>query len=206
MRINKILWTYFIFLFTWLMSFSAFSMPQNDPVALLQSIANKMILELKANQATLKTKPQIVYRLAHQYVVPYADLAEMSKRVVPPQTWKNASAAQRAEFQRQFTNLLIRTYASALTSYQDQTIQFYPIRGGASGRSVEVNSQIIGGGNQPIRVSYRLLRSGGGWKLYDMSVEGVDMLESFRAQFSDILSRSTMQQLLQQLSAHNTRR
>lgn len=207
MRSNKFLLTFLIFTLGWLNCLNnyAIAAPQNDPVALLRYIADNMLAGLKANKATLKTKPQIVYNLAYKYVVPYAALAEMSKRVLPPQVWNNATPAQRKQFEKQFTTTVIRTYASALTSYQDQTVQFYPIRGGVSGNTVEVNSQIVSSQSQPIHVSYRLVRMGGAWRLYDMSVEGVSMLDSFREQFADILSQGNMEQLLKRLSGHNTR-
>ncbi len=177
-----------------------------DPVSLLRNIANNMIAGLKANKATLKTKPQIVYNLAHRYVVPFADLDRMAREVLPPSVWEGATPAQRQQFKSEFTTTVIRTYASALTSYQDQTIRFFPVRGGTEGRNtVEVNSEIDSSQNQPINVSYRLVRNGGAWRLYDMSVEGVDMLESFRAQFADILQQGNMTQLLQRLSGHNSR-
>lgn len=175
-----------------------------NPVPILESIANNMIAGLKANRATLKTKPQIVYSLAYKYIVPHADLETMAKRVLPPNTWNNASAQQRKQFQHEFTTTLIRTYASALTSYQDQTIRFFPVRAPGS-HTIEVNSEIISNNNQPIRVTYRLINNGG-WKLYDMSVEGVSMLDSFRSQFSDILAQGSMNDLLARMSGHNQRR
>lgn len=203
MRINKLFLTFFILMFGWMTTITAYAAPTGDPVGLLRYIADNMIAGLKSHQATLKTKPAIVYNLAYRYVVPYADLAEMSKRVLPPQTWNSATPAQRERFEKEFTTTVIRTYASALTSYQDQTIQFFPVRGGVSGSTVEVNSEIDSSQSQPIHVTYRLVRTGGGWRLYDMSVEGVDMLESFRAQFADILSQGDMNLLLQRLSGHN---
>jgi phospholipid transport system substrate-binding protein len=137
--------------------------------------------------------------------VPYANLNEMSKRVLPPRIWNSATPAQRTQFQKLFTTTVIRTYASALTHYEDQTIRFYPVRGGVQGGTVEVNSQILSSRNQPINATYRLVNTGSGWRLYDMSVEGVSMLSSFRAQFSDILAQGNMNTLLQRLSGHNTR-
>lgn len=175
----------------------------SEPVTVLQGIASHMIAGLKANKATLKTKPTTVYNLAYQYVVPHADLAEMSKRVLPRDVWQKASQAQRQQFQKAFTTTLIRTYASALTSYQDQAIHFYPVRGGAQGKNIEVNSEITGGGNEPIRVTYRMVRNQGDWKLYDMSVEGVSMLDSFRSQFADLLGHGDIQDLLARMNAHN---
>lgn len=171
---------------------------------MLQYIADNMIDGLRNNKATLKTKPEIVYNLAYKYVVPYANLNEMSKRVLPPRIWNSATDAQRKEFQRLFTKTVIRTYASALTNYQDQTIKFFPVRGGTGSGTVEVNSQIVSSQSQPISVTYRLVHIGGGWKLYDMSVEGISMLGSFRAQFSDILSQGDMNTLLNRLSGHTS--
>ncbi|OGT54931.1 MAG: hypothetical protein A3F43_01005 [Gammaproteobacteria bacterium RIFCSPHIGHO2_12_FULL_42_10] len=184
----------------------ASSAPQSDPVALLQFIANNMIHSLKAEKASLKSNPSVVYSIANRYVVPYADLSEMSRRVVPPATWNQATPAQRAQFQKEFTRTLIRTYASALTAYKDQTVQFYPVRGGVAGKnSVEVLSEIDSSDNQPINVNYRLIRVGNIWRMIDLSVDGVDMLESFRSQFSDILSHGSMSALLKRMSEHNSR-
>lgn len=207
MQRNKLILSMMILL-SWFTCFSAFAQSaavQGDPVALLKYIADNMIRELKANQATLKTKPSIVYSLANRYVVPYADVDAMSKRVLPPATWNGASAVQREQFKRSFTTTLIRTYSSALAAYKDQVVQFYPVRGGASGSSVEVNSEIdSASGGEPIHVTYRMLRVGSVWRLYDMSVEGVSMIDSFRSQFSDILSTGNMEQLLSRLTTHNT--
>lgn len=204
LSLNKTIFSsVFLILFS---GFVSLAYAEGDPVVLLQSVADNMIRSLKENQATLKSKPQIVYNLAYRYVVPNAALTVMSKRVLPPQTWNNASLAQREQFQKQFTTTLIRTYASSLSAYKDQTVRFYPVRGGYQGRnSVTVESEINSSENQPIRVSYRLVRVSGSWKLMDLSVEGVSMLESFRAQYADILSQGSMSQLLQRMSSHNSR-
>src|SRR3990167_10176748 len=207
MRANKWIYALTVLVIGWLsISAIAYASVQSDPVGLLKYIADNMISQLKSNKATLKTKPGIVYNLAYKYVVPYADLPEMSKRVLPPNIWNNATPSQRMQFQKEFTTLLIRTYASALTSYEDQTIEFYPVRGGYAGaRTVVINSEISGSNIQPIRVSYRLLRVGSVWRLYDMSVEGVRLIQSFRSQFASILSQGSMDKLLGQMSRHNRR-
>lgn len=203
MRIRAWMKTIIAMTVAWLgITVSAYAAVQSDPVGLLKYIADNMIAELRANKATLKTKPGIVYSLAYRYVVPYADLPEMSKRVLPPKVWNNATAAQRSQFQKEFTRLVIRTYASALTSYRDQEVRFFPVRSG-SGNSVEVKSEITSSSSQPISVTYRLLKKGGAWKLYDMSVEGVSLISSFRSQFADILANGNMNDLLNRLSRHN---
>ena len=183
MRTNKWIYGVTALVVCWLsISTAAFASIQGDPVSLLTYIADNMI--------------------KHKYVVPYADLPEMSKRVLPPKVWNGASASQRAQFQKEFTRLVIRTYASALTSYQDQQVRFFPVRS-RGGNSVEVKSEITSSSSPAISVTYRLLKSGGQWKLYDMSVEGVSLISSFRSQFADILSNGSMDTLLKRLSKHN---
>lgn len=202
MRMRKWLCGIAAIFVTWMALFSvANAGVQSDPVTLLKYIADNMIAELRTNKATLKTKPGIVYNLAYRYVVPYADLPEMSKRVLPPKVWNSATAAQRADFQKEFTRLVIRTYASALTSYQDQEVKFFPVRG--SGDSVEVKSEISSSSSPAVHVTYRLINTGGQWKLYDMSVEGISLISSFRSQFADILANGNMNDLLKKLSQHN---
>lgn len=205
MRRNKSLLTFILILVGYLFCVSANA--AGDPVSLLQSVANNMIAGLKANKATLKSKPDIVYNLARKYVVPHADLPAMAKSVLSPAVWNSASPEQRKKFEDEFTTTVIRTYASALSSYEDQSVQFFPVRGGYQGaKSVEVNSEITSPHGQPISVSYRLMRAGSVWLLYDLSVEGVDMLDSFRDQFADIISQGDMNLLLQRMAEHNSGR
>ncbi len=177
----------------------------SDPVRLLQSIADEMMSALRAQGTTLKSNPSRVYSLANQIVVPHADLDEMSRRVLPARTWSSATPAQRAQFKREFTITLQRTYASALAEYTDQTIKFYPVRGGSAGKNtVKVDSQIIRSDGPSISVSYDLVRAGSQWKLYDMVVEGISMLQSFRSQFADKLDHEDMANLIKDLANHNS--
>lgn len=187
------------------MSF-CYAATESDPVALLKGIADEMIQNLKTHKATLKTNPDYVYSLSNKLVVPHADLDYMSKMVLPPQTWNAATEAQRKSFEKEFTTVLERTYASALADYSDETVNFFPVRGGVDGQSsVTVNSKIDRSDGPSVNVSYRLIRVGSNWKLYDMNVEGISMLESFRSQFGDILAQGDMNELLKKLRDHNNK-
>lgn len=196
------LWSIFIFFCSFIL------MPKialaDDPISMLNSVANQMISKLRANQATLRSNPSVVYSYAFKIVVPHADLDVMARNVLPPRTWGQASAAQKAQFKREFTTLLVRTYASALAQYTNETVQFYPIRGGYQGRSgVTVNSTIIRSDGPNISVSYRVVNTGSQWKLYDMTVEGISMLQSFRSQFADKLAQGDINNLIYALRQHN---
>jgi phospholipid transport system substrate-binding protein len=204
---RKFLYSFFAVFLCWGWLGISTAQAESDPIAFMQSISDQMISGLKSKKATLKTNPSVVFSLANRIVVPEADLDAMAQRVLPPQTWNNATLAQRAQFKKEFTTLLIRTYASALAQYSDETIKFFPVRGGFAGKtSVKVDSQIVRSNAPSISVSYRLLLVGSQWKLYDMIVEGVSLLESFRSQFADILSRGDMVELNKELAAHNVRR
>lgn len=197
---KKILAVFFSLMILFCMSANAAA----DPVNMLRSVADQLIASLKAHKTNLRNNPSLVYSIATRIVVPHADVAEMSKRVLPPRIWQQATSGQRSEFQSEFTTLLVRTYASALAEYNDQTVQFYPVRGGYAGKSnVRVDSQIIRSDGPSISVSYKLMLEGSQWKLYDMSVEGISMLESFRSQFADKLSSGNMADLIKDLKRHN---
>ncbi len=200
----KKLLTLFLIMASFMLVNTAMANDGRDPVEMLQSLANRMIESLKVNKTTLKSNPQKSYALAYKIVVPHADIAEMSKRVLPPQAWNSATSQQRAKFESEFTQLLIRTYASALSDYENQTIQFFPVRGGYQGKSsVVVSSQITRSDGSPLGVTYSLISSSSGWKLYDMTVEGISLLESFRSQFADKLSQGNMDNLISEIAKHN---
>lgn len=193
-----------IFLSIGLFLFATISFAQSSPIVLLQSISNQMINSLKVNKTTLRQNPSLVYSLANKILVPHADLTEMSKRVLPRATWNKATILERTNFQHEFTTLLVRTYASALAEYNDQTLKFFPIRGGFAGKSdVRVESQIIRNDGPPISVNYQLAYKNNAWYVYDIIVEGVSMLESFRSQFADELSQGNITSLIKLLRNHN---
>lgn len=176
----------------------------SSPVTLLQSLADRMISELKSHQASLKSNPSVVYSIANRIVVPHADIDEMAKRVLPAKAWEQATPDQRSKFKREFITVLERTYANALAEYTDETIKFFPVRGGVEGQSsVTVKSQVVRSDGPSISVDYQMIRTGSSWMLLDITVEGVSMLQSFRSQFSDELSRGDMNSVISALSGHN---
>jgi len=205
-QITKFLISFAIVLITFFGVAQTFAAEAGSPVQMLQSIADRLIAQLQKNKVTLKSNPQVVFSLAHTVVLPNVDVAEMSRRVLPVHTWQEANPEQRSRFEHEFVEMLVHTYATALTSYTDQKVEFFPVRGGYEGRAhVEVNSQITSNtGAPPVNVRYQLINDGGTWKIYDMSVEGVSVIESFRSQFADVLAQGNIDVLIQRLSQHNT--
>ena len=100
----------------------------------------------------------------------------------------------------------MRTYASPLAEYNDESIKFHPIRGGYNKRFVRVKSIIVRPNASNIPLVYSLIYKRGRWKIYDLSVEGVSLLESFRSQFSEQLQTYSMNELIEKMVRHNSKK
>lgn len=176
----------------------------SSPLELLQNTSNQLISALQRNQATLKTKPQVVYGIVNQILLPHVDVMNMSSRALGRDAWLQATPEQRQAFAQQFVTLLTRTYSSALAQYTNERINFLPMRGDYNSQSrAQVNSVIVRESGPSINLSYRLMREGGQWMLYDFSVDGVSIIESFRSQFVGELQQSGINGLINKLAQHN---
>lgn len=191
-------------LFKTILLFVCISLPQmicaqSSPVPMLESSANQIIATLKANKSSLKSNPNIIYKAVETNFLPHVDVIGMSRSVLGRQVWQKASAAERAQFSQVFTQLVIRTYSSPLAQYKDETVQFLPVRGSLSNRFLRINSVIVRSEGQNIPLSYSLVIKDGQWKIYDISVEGVSLLQSFRSQFAQVLQNSNINEVIKQM-------
>ncbi|MDP3561869.1 MAG: ABC transporter substrate-binding protein [Legionellaceae bacterium] len=177
---------------------------QSSPVPMLEDSANKIIETLKQNQSKLKTDHHVVYEAIRRYLLPHVDLSGMARSVLGRQAWNHATSAEKQEFTLAFTQLVIRTYATPLAEYSGETVAFLPLRGSVDSRFLRVNSVISRPSGQKIPLSYNLIAKNGEWKIYDLSVEGVSLLQSFRSQFGDMLQNSSMHDLIKQM--HDTKK
>lgn len=171
-----------------------------SPVVMLQNVSDQMLSTL----SQIKDRnDQALYSLVKRILLPHIDLNQMSVLVVG-KYWASATPAQRSQFQNEFTQFVTRTYSSALSSYSNQKVRFFPIRGGVSGNRVQVNSAIDQRNGDSVSVSYRLSLNGDVWKVYDFSVEGVSIVENYRSQFADVLRKDGVGGLIQRLRQQNT--
>lgn len=174
----------------------------SSPVPMLQATANKIIAELKKNKADLRSNPRISYRIVTNYLVPLVDKDAMAQQVLGRNAWRKATDVQRKEFIIQFQILVVRTYASAIAQFTNETVKFMPQRNSARSLTM-VKSKIIRQGRPAINVNYRLTREGSNWKIVDFSVDGISLVESFKSQFSSIYAQRGMSGLLASLKQHN---
>ena len=192
----------FISLFS--VSYTAMAAPVSSPIALLQTTSDQMISALNAHKSTLKSDPSRVFTIVDRILLPHIDMDYMSKSVVGRSAWMSADPQTRTLFTKQFTELLTRTYASALAAYTNQTVTFYPIRGGYENLSqVTVSSEIIQPTGPAVPMTYILLRENNQWKVIDFSVDNVSIVNNFKAQFASDLDQGSLATLTQKLKTHN---
>lgn len=186
--------------------FSQLVLAQTSPVPMLEQAANSIIDTLKDNKGSLQSNPDIVYRAVETYFLPKVDVEGMSRSVLGRQAWNKATPAERVQFSKAFTRLVIRTYAAPLAKYSDETVQFMPLRGSLNNRFIRVNSIIIRSAGQNIPLSYSLVAKDGQWKIYDMSVEGVSLLQSFRTQFAQALQNASISDVVKKMQQTSSKK
>jgi phospholipid transport system substrate-binding protein len=193
-----------LLLFITVLFLGHFAFAAASPMALMNQVTQQTLSALKENQATLHNNPKVVYGIIHRILLPHVDMQEMSKLVLGREVWANASPTEKQRFVTQFKLLLVRTYSSALAAYKNETVTFTPPRGNGGGSQVQVDSLILQQGGPSIPVSYRLVLKDGQWKLYDLVVEGVSLVESYRAQFSDTINQNGLNNVISQLEQKNS--
>ena len=189
-----------------LFGFLTLAQADSDPVPLaqLKSLATQMTGELDKHQNNLKNNDKLVNDIVVRILLPHFDLVGVSRSVVNRDAWQSADPNLQKEFTQEFTNYIIRTYSSALASYEGEKIKFYPLRSfDPSQPTVQIYSDIIQKDAPPIPVSYRLKNQNNDWIIYDFSVEGISLVQNYRSQFASALQKGGLTELVKELKTHN---
>jgi phospholipid transport system substrate-binding protein len=143
-----------------------------------------------------------MYTLVSEVIFPHFDFAIMSQWVLG-EHWNTADEATREAFVEQFRKLLVRTYATALLEFSQQVITYPPIaqKGGTNTALVKQHISQEGGGGIPI--VYRLHNKVGDWKVFDVSVDGVSLVKTYRASFGSMIKDGSLAGLIDSLNAKN---
>jgi phospholipid transport system substrate-binding protein len=158
--------------------------------------------------ASIKADPEIqkgniprVVDLVEKKIVPYTDMRRTTEMSMGP-NWKKATPEQQAQLVSEFKTLLIRTYSGALSQVRDQTVQFKPLRAAPTDTEVIVRTVVLGRGD-PIPLDYRLEKTPAGWKVYDINILGVWLVENYRNQFSNQINQNGIEGLITFLKDRN---
>ncbi len=185
-----------------LLCFSAAGFAVEGPDGLVKRTAEDVLATVKSDKDIQAGDQEKIFALAEEKIVPNFNFDKVS-RMVLGKNWTRATPDQKAAFQTEFRTLLIRTYASALSKYRDQTIEYKPFRMVDGSNVASVKTQILQPGGQPIAVDYTLEKQADTWKVYDIVIEGVSLVTNYRGQFAQEIRQNGLDSLIKKLADKN---
>ncbi len=171
------------------------------PDALIKEVSTDVLDAVRADKSIKQGDVTKVIALVDTKVMPHVDFQRMTASAVG-RYWRQATPDQQKRLQDEFKILLVRTYSGALAQVQDQTVELKPMRSAAADTEVVVRTEIRGRGD-PVQLDYRLEQTPGGWKIYDVNVLGVWLVENYRNSFSQEISSGGIDGLIGKLAARN---
>ena len=171
---------------------------------LIKRLSTDMLDTIKADKAIQAGDMARIIALVDAKIMPNVDFQRMTASAVGP-AWRQATPEQQKRLQEEFKTLLVRTYAGALTQVSDQTIAVRPLRAAPEDKEVVVRSEVKGRGDA-IQLDYRLEKTpgdGAGWKIYNLNVLGVWLMETYRSQFSQEINAKGINGLITTLTERN---
>jgi phospholipid transport system substrate-binding protein len=142
-------------------------------------------------------------RLVKRYILPHVSVPQMSKMVVGRHYWISASNRQQRRFMREFQTMVIRSYLSVFVRYDGQKVVVYPPRIDEQAQHAQVTSVVVQPSGKRVALVYHCRRVEGRWKVVDLDIEGVSLVQNYRVQFADALSVGGLELLNARLVKHN---
>jgi phospholipid transport system substrate-binding protein len=190
---------------TLLFAFSATAWAQAKPEELVQTITNDILAAIKSDKQLAAGDKQKALKLAEEKVLPYIDFEEATRLAVG-RAWSQATPEQKKKLVAEFRNMLVRTYSNAIEAYQGQTLKVLPSRGGKPEGKDEatVRTQFVRAGGQPLPIEFQMRKAEKGWKVYDISVEGISLVLTYRSEFDQVVKQEGIDGLIKRLTQKNT--
>lgn len=171
------------------------------PDAMVKRLSAEVLTTIKADPAIQAGDVNRIIALVDSKIMPNVNFSRMTASVVG-RYWRQATPEQQKQLQDEFKTLLVRTYSGALGEVRDQTLSFRPMRSKPEDTEVVVRSEVRGKGD-PIQLDYRMEKTPSGWKIYDLNVLGVWLVETYRTQFAQEISSKGIDGLIASLAQRN---
>ena len=172
-----------------------------SPDGLIKRVSAEVLDNIKADKTVQAGDMSKVMSLVDSQIMPNVNFTRMTASAVG-RSWRQATPEQQKKLQDEFKTLLIRTYSGALSQVKDQTINVKPLREAAGETEVVVRTEVLGRGD-PAQLDYRLEKVASGWKIYDLNVLGVWLVETYRTQFSQEINAKGIDGLIASLTERN---
>lgn len=172
------------------------------PEELVQSITEDVMAAVRADKELAAGDKEKALRLAEEKILPHVDFEEAT-RLALSRAWPQANAEQKRKLVAEFRTVLLRTYTNAMSTYTASQAKFLPSRSKAQGAEATVRYQFSRDGGRPMQVAYEMRRTGAGWKIYDISVEGISLVLTYRTEFDGIIKQEGIEGLIRRLTQRN---
>lgn len=174
---------------------------EEAPDALIKRVSGEVLDTIKSDKTIQAGDMTRVLALVDSKVMPNVNFTRMTASAVG-RNWRQATPEQKARLQEEFKTLLIRTYSGALSQVKDQTLNVKPLRAAPGDTEVTVRTEVLGHGD-PVQLDYRMEKTATGWKIYDLNVLGVWLVETYRTQFAQEISAKGVDGLISSLAQRN---
>lgn len=172
------------------------------PDALVRALSNDVLNAIKADKTLQSGDVAPLNKLVDEKVLPYVNFEKMTQLAVG-RGWRQANPEQRQALTREFRQLLVRTYAGAVSQITDHKVEMKPFRGQAADTDVLVRTAVVPSRGEGIPLDYRVEKTDAGWKIYDVNVAGVWLVENYRSSFASEINQGGIDGLIKSLTERN---
>ena len=173
------------------------------PDALARKVTDEVVAIIRADKDLQAGNTRKILALVETKILPHFNFARMTRLAVGA-PWRQASSAQQQRLTDEFRSLLVHTYTNAFTQYRDQVIEYKPLKLQPGDTEVVVRSLVKqSGGGDPIDINYSMEKTDAGWKVYDVAIGGVSLVQNYRSTFSSEIQRSGIDGLIATLAEKN---
>ncbi|HEV3008515.1 MAG TPA: ABC transporter substrate-binding protein, partial [Burkholderiales bacterium] len=173
------------------------------PEALVKKMTEDVLAAIKSDKQLAAGDRQKAIKLAEEKILPHVDFEEATRLAVG-RGWAQATPEQKKKLVSEFRNMLVRTYSNAIGAYEGQTMKVMPVRMKPADTDVTVHNQFIRPGGKPVLIDYSMRKADKGWKIYDIVVEGVSLVLTYRSEFDAIVKQDGIDGLIKRLAQKNT--
>jgi phospholipid transport system substrate-binding protein len=172
------------------------------PDVLVRDLSNDVLESIRKDKSLQSGDPARLNQLVDEKILPHVDFEKMTRLAVG-RGWRQASAEQRQALTREFRTLLVRTYSGAVSQVSDHKVQLRPFRAAANETDVVVRTNAVPSRGDPLQLDYRLEKTDAGWKIYDVNVLGVWLVENYRNTFASEVNQGGIDGLIKSLVERN---
>jgi phospholipid transport system substrate-binding protein len=172
-----------------------------EPNELIKKTTEQLLSEFTANRSAYEADLNSLYQMVNRIAIPHFDFDRMTK-IVLGRHYSDATEEQRQQFTEEFKTLLVRTYSQALFQYSDEKINYVPAVPFRDGMMVLEEIEV--GAAVPVRLEYYLTKNDSGWKVYDVRIDGISLVTTFRNSYNTIISRKGLPVLIADLQKKNS--